>query len=821
MNRYKTIAIFILLSFLAVTLGGTNLTANAKTLASPAQESETTKTPQMCFALDVVFVIDQSGSMTGKTPNDPLGQRFNAPRYALDWLANNRLGMCPDTVHRIGVVSFGSDAVIDLPLTRIEPMDQDHWNKIRPGLESQIQEHDMNATHPILGFLKAKEILDGAPPLANEFRKRAIVFLTDGQPCVPGVGCSLDRDDPVNKAYIEKFLMQIRTDFHFSERLRKTDEALRQVMLTYGSLVDTPEGEINKIFADNEITAEDLFGSTYLYIIAMNSNEPYLETVGDSFRDITTEYGGELIDLEQNLNEVPRQFNQILSWLSGVTPVITGCGSLPVDPYLSGAILDVFKSAQGLEVEIQFEGKALKAGQGDSEFFGMAQYSEYGAVEHYRFNQPPAGLWNIFCAANDDDIKAAFIPFKATVTQIEPAEVVPQYNVGDAISDPGFPYYLKYRIIDRENHLTLDLNEEYPISMKATITDPSGGVSVLDMEFQGEGNWSSVQPIPVNLLGDYQIEMVGTAPCVDDPTRPNRCPDSTFEVFHDSEGKYSTAAVDIFNIVVQTPQDGDKLALHGKLLPDKLAPQPLSVRLQIQDQSGNPLSYDQVISGNPDEAFVVTITAGAQVIPMALQVDENDPSTFIGQSMEPFIKGDQEIRVELPAGHYQHEKYRPYNTPVTIKFSRGDPLFQNPIFYRVMSWILALVLLVVVIRVVICRMNPVRGSISAMKGGQSVTIPVYTGSCKVVLNASRTPGVRTIGLQRMVITNLGAQGRARRIRVICQGAKGKREIALSDAEYGAIAPVTVNEWSLVYKSGLPAKPATPRITRPRPGARGR
>ena len=45
-----------------------------------------------CYSLDVIFIVDQSGSMSGDAgaaPNDPIGSRFEAPRYAMDWLANN------------------------------------------------------------------------------------------------------------------------------------------------------------------------------------------------------------------------------------------------------------------------------------------------------------------------------------------------------------------------------------------------------------------------------------------------------------------------------------------------------------------------------------------------------------------------------------------------------------------------------------------------------------------------------------------------------------------------------------------------------------
>ena len=72
-----------------------------------------------CYSLDVIFLIDQSDSMSGKgsgRPNDPTEQRVYAPRWAIDWLADNALDICPNAVHRIAVISYGGSTGIDLKL---------------------------------------------------------------------------------------------------------------------------------------------------------------------------------------------------------------------------------------------------------------------------------------------------------------------------------------------------------------------------------------------------------------------------------------------------------------------------------------------------------------------------------------------------------------------------------------------------------------------------------------------------------------------------------------------------------------------------------
>ena len=67
----------------------------------------------------------------------------------------------------------------------------------------------------------------------------------------------------------------------------------------------------------------------------------------------------------------------------------------------------------------------------------------------------------------------------------------------------------------------------------------------------------------------------------------------------------------------------------------------------------------------------------------------------------------------------------------------------------------------------------------------------------------------------MVVTNLLAQGKARRIRIVTYSSKGKREYSLSDMEHAPGANIIINDWQIVYKSGVPAKATPPKRPTPR------
>lgn len=807
--------------------GASAIPIQAQVNEAPARNQAAPPSDKLCFALDLVFVVDQSGSMSDSTPNDPLEQRIEAPRYAIDWLANNHLGACPNSVHRIGVVSFGTEAEVDLPMLTIAPNNQEDWETILDSARQKLEARNMEATNPLLGVQKAVELLNSVTPLEDDLRRRAVIVLTDGQPCVPGVGCSFQPNDPVNQRYLQTLTDTIESSLTFSPALLRQDQALKQAMQTYGGLSSIPQDEINDIFTQFPVTPGERYNSTYIYFIAMNSSDPYLDVVREKFHAIASAHGGELIDLEQNLLEVPSEFNRIMSWLAGITPILMGCGNLPVDPYLSGAILDVFKVARGLEVEIKNNGHSLKSGQGDTEYFGLAQYSEFGAVEHYRFLQPPAGLWNIEAASDCDKIQASFQPFKAQVEQVQPNTVVPFYNLDGATSDPLHPYYISYRITDTETEQTLNEDPSYPLNMIATVTDPNGRETVLQMGFQGNGEWVSKIPIPVDAVGDYTVEMIATASCIEDPDLPGRCSDPEFVVVEHHEGRYSTKEVEPFTLKILAPKDGAQLPLHSSLIPDGLKVRPIDYDVQVVDRQGQPIPYPTVLLGDPSTALQAQLTISGQPKPtnIAFTVDPDDPSILHGQTFDPHAKEEHIFSVDVDVSKYDHNRYIPYGLPVQVSFTRGDSLLQNPQFYRALGWLLGLIVLALLVMVILCRRNALRGELKLARDSETKSIPLYTGWCSVTKTQRNCPPLVALGFQSIKVRNLSPSGRASRIEVIAKTKAGSKTLVMSDTAHGGGGALYIEGWTVSYLGekpvGRPQKQPSPPRVRPqqRPGAR--
>lgn len=148
--------------------------------------------------IDILFLVDQSGSMGGATfdgpanltANDPLALRFEAVQYAFTTLEDYRTTIAPNTQMRMAVVNFGDTVELALDWTLIA--EGSGWATQRNNLIAQLTTDTFRDTHPDaanLGntdFMTAFRFADTVfQELPNTGYQRALVVLTDGQPCVP------------------------------------------------------------------------------------------------------------------------------------------------------------------------------------------------------------------------------------------------------------------------------------------------------------------------------------------------------------------------------------------------------------------------------------------------------------------------------------------------------------------------------------------------------------------------------------------------------------------------------------------------------------
>ncbi len=150
------------------------------------------QTPERFSGIDLVVLIDQSGSMWGHprfhpSKNDRWGHRIGATKNTLLRL----LAHVQETafVHRVSVIDFGDEAKIALPteVIRFDPRATDLADRIKARIETGVSSKDwINTNTPAAMQLALREFgsMTGAPTTG---RRRILLIITDGKALLPGV----------------------------------------------------------------------------------------------------------------------------------------------------------------------------------------------------------------------------------------------------------------------------------------------------------------------------------------------------------------------------------------------------------------------------------------------------------------------------------------------------------------------------------------------------------------------------------------------------------------------------------------------------------
>jgi hypothetical protein len=690
----------------------------ANGIASLPEPSQSLK---KCYALDIIFLIDQSNSMSGTATspaNDKFDNRIEAYQIAVEWLAQNQFSMCQGAIHRVGVISFGGEAEVDLEMKNI-PSDHSSWESIRASIKEALTKKRLGNTDHALAFSAAKEMLDRNPaPESSIPRKTAVVMLTDGMPCVPSRACDAG---PQMKTYLNLMEQQVDKDFPFSEALLRREAAIRKQVEIYGDFNQIPEEVMSNLLAEYEIDdVKDLNESTYIYILALNDAYAYLDEVGGTFSSIAQKHGGALIDLANNTSEIPLQFNEVLSRLAMIKIDKSSCGTFYVQPYLSGLTLNVYKSAEGIPITISYNGYSLEGGKGDDQYFGMDAYETYGATnENYKFISPKAGEWKIDATVCDElhVVYQTFVP--DDIQMIEPHHALPLYDGSQGFYNPKMPFYLAYTIKDTAvfgKVAKMIADSDYPIQIAVDIVKPDKTVQSTSLHYDAATEtWKSVDPIPVDQVGKFEVAIVSaTAACVD----PDQCQaGAPFEIFGEGisigQAMYAVNQVGHFGFSILEPEAAAAIPLHGSLIKEKYTEQEIPVKIQLQNDAGLPLSYKEIFgdAGLANQAFEANLSlAGKNFGPILLMVDQRDEKTLVGsfEINDLSLKGEGTIRVEL-TGDYLYEKYLANQTSQNVNFLRKDPLWRNPYVLIGIAALIGLILIGIIVWFIYHRSRPLSG----------------------------------------------------------------------------------------------------------------
>ena len=675
-----------------------------------------------CVALDIVFVVDQSSSMKW---NDPLKNRIYAVQVAMDWLVTNRLGMCPQVVHRVGIVSFGEKPEVDLPMTPLDVDSEEAWKKKKEELLRNFGPKDLVATDQWAALKKAKALLDSAGYLAGPYpRKRAIILLTDGWPCVAALGCSAQHDAMDKEAYMRDFQAWAAENLYFAPKLLARERALNALAARYAPK-SVPAQEINQVLAEYPVSNEDLWKSVYVWVIAMNDKTDYLKVVGDYLRAIASSHGGTLFDLKENRSDVPVEFDRVLSRLLNIQPERQQCGDLYVDPYLEALVINVYKNAEGVKVKISSGGYALEGGKdagsrsgAESYFAKKVVYTSNGAHnEHYTFVLPHPGKWKISSTVCNA-FQALVLPLDPAVSSSDGAWSFPLYRPkGNERYDPQHPFYLHFPILHSSklvkefmgaSHLPPLVDEgtcqwedqngtlqtsDCGLKIWAYIRDPKGQEVKTPMKFiPSSKEWQTTQPIPVDVAGTYHVQIEAKAHCLGDEAAQKGkayCQNGEYVVIPKEALSltYHVANTVAFHLEVAMPRG--TVGAHQSLWPDKLKPMPLVVQVKAVDERGNTLPIAQIFPAG-GKALQANVQVGDEQREVTLHASAGGKA-MVGTIDDWGVTGEGNVKVVI-TGDYDYAHYQPVSMAVTAAFVRRDPLWRSPLTYEIIAVLLALLM---------------------------------------------------------------------------------------------------------------------------------
>lgn len=641
--------------------------------------------PIACSAIDVVFLIDQSDSMSGNsgaTATDPEEQRQYAPQGVIDILTDMVSNQCPDTIHRVAVISYGTDATLDLPLSEIR---YETAQEVRENLKDQIQAQALGQTNPKAAFELANQILDNAAPIGEGVRKRVIIFITDGVPCIRDLGCGTSGTFSFT-GYAQEMDEQITQDFPFSDSLLEREACIATLRDEVGPDNPLPGEAVNNCLDQYQVSDDAYQNSTYIWMILLRSGQAYPADLRQIYANIAESHAGEIIDLSDNRSEIPTTFRNILEQLTGVRAIRLACGSFAVNPYLDKAVLTFYKYDANVVVSLSYtdvRGTRYEISDGLSDSgFSIADYQRDGANERYVLTRPYPGIWNL-SSENCDGLDTFYDPISFSPEAYQPnipAEL-PQRD-RTPFYDEDSPHYLEYQMLDEAGQVVPQADHpQFAINIRFVVTDPSGQEKEYPMAWVGdELLFRAMEPLQTPIVGGYQIHVTGTT--LRREGEPSPIDNNYADVFNSSyellnhNGGFTVFEVTPFVLdIVEPTAEQVLIPVHGPAgpnTPPSLLPIPIRVR--ITDRQGQALPDLNNVFRTPDNVLSANVTAGGNSESILLTRDLATTNEYIGEIPGLNITGDHQIVVNLVSEF--NEDYYPDNRLASVAFTRLDEIWR-------------------------------------------------------------------------------------------------------------------------------------------------
>jgi hypothetical protein len=748
----KKIRLMVFILFLCALILPFNSIVNAQ----ENNEAESEGNSSTCVPLDVIFIIDQSGSMSGSDGGivtDPYNQRKYAVDAMIDWFGENIVDTCSNIRHQVGVISFGSVGRVDIPLTEIKPETFEEYLESAKRLQEKTQADNMFYTNPEAGFELAKKLFAESNISTGGSRKKVIIFLTDGvinyDPEIrQGKGIKDDSTD------LAKY---INENFPFDPTLLKREQCLAFLNAAYAEKPEATPAEKTAECMAYEPTDDAYKNSTYIHMILMNFGSAWPTSVREIFQSITDSHSGSVMDFfdtGEKTNAIPANFRKVLESMTGIPSSVRDCGAIAVNPYLERATFTFYKYSPDFKVKIRYTdqdtGKIYTASDGTAdggfEIPEEGGYYAYGTNERYVINHPKPGLYYV----ESDKCSNGGVSVFYQEAQINPGgytlpfKTIPQYDL-EPYYDVSDPFYLTYEMRDSAGNVYQNESDPFGVTVIVTVIDPNGNSIDYPMKWDKTiDQFISEKPLSVQFNGTYRVNIVGTVKV--HPSEAEQVSETFSEVFDVEKVLFSHNNLEFqvdevtpFEISVSKPVDGRVLGqIHGSIIDGWPLPVvPIQIKAQVTLRDGAPLKdpVDKILA-NPDQSIKAWIEFpdGTKSEQIYLKLDQTQSATFTGEI--PNIDKTVPLVLKVEVQNNWSSDYRPDKRVQSINFSRSDilPIYKTGFYYLLLGLLIAAIILAITSSLVISR-NRISGELVISQNG----IETFSRNLSINMKASLFP----------------------------------------------------------------------------------
>lgn len=470
-NRRSPLVILAILGVLALSLVLTPT-------GTPSEEIVQAQEPSVYKGLDVLFLVDQSGSMGGRLtgseehpdPNDPLGLRFVSPQHFVTLLGEDRLQVHPDATYRVAVIHFGDSPRPGMDWQLIAPASWEEWKAQKAELvdvllaPGKLATTNLGNTDFLDAFEAARRAFQGLLDDQPGPRRRVLIVLTDGQPCVapsPPVPVTLSPEVP-------------------------TPTPLPPCL---------PIGEhMRDLIA---FTGENFPASDYtIYVVAMNdSQDNYWPRMEKYWQQITGNRAGKVV---RNKGDVAKRFREILLDLVKDLPPKTEVvdtfivpGPVTVEPYLESIEFTFYKTDVEERLLVYDQSGTLL----EPEKPNVAVQGADAIIETVTVYQPQPGQWQVETTSKSSEVDIAKRQVRARGVLRSPLASQIQY----------VPVELEWRLEDSRGAALPEYTDtRYRLQAVATIS--AGGQS-WPLTLVAKGNSTYATTFTPVIQGTHIIHM--------------------------------------------------------------------------------------------------------------------------------------------------------------------------------------------------------------------------------------------------------------------------------------------------------------------------